>query len=158
MNNNVPRVGRDGFTLIELLAAMVIFAVLAHIMAPSLSGVLRVWRSQGAADQIRADISYARMLAIRSGKGATVVFQSPDRYLVKEGVEPNATVQKTVDLTREYSRVSLQRPAGVDSIVFNPRGMARVGAGEFSVQAASEGTVRSQRFWVSAIGMVRREG
>lgn len=149
------RKDRAGFTLIELLVAIAIVGILAQIVVPPMGGVLRSWRSKQAADQVAADLSYARALAIRAG-GAKVVFVSDQRYRIEEGAA--ATVQKTVDLSREYGPVRLLPPSGATELVFNARGMALTGAGKFTVESESAGSIRRDSFWVSVLGMVRREG
>jgi prepilin-type N-terminal cleavage/methylation domain-containing protein len=157
---STQRVRRDraGFTLIELLVAIAIVGILAQIVVPPMGGVLRSWRSKQAADQIAADFSYARALAIQSVSGAKIVFLSEQRYRIDQGVGTGATVQKTVDLGREYGPVRLVPPSGVTEIRFNTRGMAITGAGQFVVESESAGSMRRDTFWVSTLGMVRREG
>lgn len=155
----MPRLDRGGYSLIELLTVLVIVGIATQLAVPSVSGMLRTWRSKQAASQVTADLAYARMLAIRSGAGASVVFLGSDEYRVEEGVAPaTVTARKTVDLQDEFGPVVVQRPAGVDVIVFNPRGMATSGAGVFVVQSSSSGTMRQDTLWVSVLGMVRREG
>lgn len=150
--------GRDGFTLIELLVVIAIVGILAQIVVPPMGGVLRSWRSKQAADQIAADFSYARSLAVRSGAGSRLVFVSDQQYRIEEGSGAGAVVKKSVDLSREYGPVRLLPADGAAELVFNARGMALTGAGVFVVESESAGSVRRDSLWVSVLGMVRREG
>lgn len=152
------RSGREGFTLIELLVVIAIVGILVQIVVPPMGGVLRSWRAKEAANQIAADISYARALAIRSGGDVSVVLDGNQRYRIEEGTGVDLVVRKSVDLTREYGPVTLTPPAGVTAIAFNARGMVVTGAGEFVVESSSNGGVRRDILRLSMLGMVRREG
>jgi prepilin-type N-terminal cleavage/methylation domain-containing protein len=150
------RLGEQGYTLIELLTVLVIIGILVDFAAPSIAGVLRRLRSREAVGQVVADLSYARLVGVRSGRGATVVFDGADRYRIKEGREPGATVLKTVDLSAEYSSVQITRPTGVDSIVYNSRGLLSLGSGMFIVQATGGvSATQPDTFHVTKLGTVR---
>lgn len=57
-----------GYTLVELLAVLVIAAILVGIVAPRMDAELSRLRTGSALHQLTADIHYARMLAVRSGR------------------------------------------------------------------------------------------
>jgi prepilin-type N-terminal cleavage/methylation domain-containing protein len=152
-----PALGRGGFSLIELLTVLVLVGILSQIAAPSLLGMVRTWRSKQAADQLSADLAYARLVAIRSGVGAAIVFEGDTGYRITEGTGASAPVQKRVDLTLDYGPVRLQVPDGVAQIHFNSRGMALQGSGVFVLEARAGGAMRADTLWLSALGMVRRE-
>jgi prepilin-type N-terminal cleavage/methylation domain-containing protein len=59
---------RSGFTLIELVTALVVIGVVAGIAVPRFTGWVRVTRVDSMAAEFVTDVSYARMVAVRSGR------------------------------------------------------------------------------------------
>jgi prepilin-type N-terminal cleavage/methylation domain-containing protein len=148
-----------GFSLIEILIVLVILSILAGVAVPSLNGVFRESRARGVTAQLAADISHARMLAVRSGRGASLQFTGPTSYEVREGVGVSAVTRKTVNLATDYgSAIELVRVSTGESLVFDSRGMATSGAGKLAVHSTGAGhAVRSDTIRLSPIGLVRRD-
>ncbi len=66
----------SGFTLIELMVTVAVLAILLGIGIPSFQGTLDKRRIVGAAEQIYADLQYARSEAIRQNKPVAVHFRN----------------------------------------------------------------------------------
>ncbi len=66
----------SGFTLVELMVTVAVLAILLGIAIPSFQGTLDKRRIVGAAEQIYADLQYARSEAIRQNKSVTVHFRN----------------------------------------------------------------------------------
>ncbi len=66
----------SGFTLVELMVTVAVLAILVGIAIPSFQGTLDKRRIIGAAEQIYADLQYARSEAIRQNKSVTVHFRN----------------------------------------------------------------------------------
>ena len=135
MRNSQSRNQEQGFSLIELLIVMVILGIMAGMAAPSLNGLVAANKTQRALDHISADIAYARMLAVRSGRPVGIRFSGTGntRYRITRLTSPATglpavEVLKSVDLGSEYAGLSLSAiptttVAPTDSIGFNSRGM-----------------------------------
>lgn len=118
-----------GFTLVELLTTVVIIGILSAMAAPKLGAVVRGGKLRGTVDQVSADISYARILAVRSGRTASLCFDSTDRrvYQIVTGTCAAVTAtRKRQDLRADAAGVSVsvtQGTATLTGITFNSRGM-----------------------------------
>ncbi len=66
----------SGFTLIELMVTIAVLAILLGIAIPSFQGTLDKRRIIGAAEQIYADLQYARSEAIKRNATVRVSFQT----------------------------------------------------------------------------------
>lgn len=83
---NMKNAKTTGFTMIEILIVVVILAVAAMIVVPSLSSAADM-QVRSAANSIAADLDYARGLAITRQKNYTVVFdpdQAEESYTIQE--------------------------------------------------------------------------
>jgi prepilin-type N-terminal cleavage/methylation domain-containing protein len=151
--------GSSGFTLVEVAIALVVLGILTGLAAPSLSGVFRDSRSRGAAAQFASDVSHARMLAIRSGRGGSLSFTGAASYQVREGNGASAVTRKTVDLATDYgAAVEVVRVSAGESLVFDSRGMLVAGAGKLAIRSQRAGYgVPADTIRISPIGLVRRD-
>jgi len=59
---------QSAFTLVEILLVLAILVAVAAASAPALNGVMRQYRLQSAADAVRADLTRAHVLAMKSGR------------------------------------------------------------------------------------------
>jgi len=64
--------GEGGFTLVELLTAVAIAVILAAIAVPSFRALNRNMTIRSAADELVADIQFARSEAIRTNRTVTL--------------------------------------------------------------------------------------
>jgi prepilin-type N-terminal cleavage/methylation domain-containing protein len=113
---------RSGHTLIELLTVLAIIAVVVSTASPSMKSYMERNRVRRALDRITNDISYARILAVRSGERVVLRFSSPTSYeLVKEGATP--TTLRSVSLASDYPGVRITPPTVDSKLEFDSRGM-----------------------------------
>lgn len=134
MNTLHLRRRRDsGFSLVELVIALVLIGVLAGLAAPSLNGWINRSRLEAAASELSADLAQVRMLAVRSGEGATLRLVSATEY---EVVLPNGTVRRT-DLAAEHPRVAVS--ASVTNFEFNSRGFLRSASAAGPITVTQDG-------------------
>ncbi len=68
------RLHSSGFTLIEVMVVVAVLAILLGIAAPSFQSMLDKRRLIGAAEQLYADLQYARSEAIKRNASVTVSF------------------------------------------------------------------------------------
>lgn len=86
--------GARGFTLIELLIVMVVLALVTLVAGPSLTEVLGKSTLKGAANEVFADLHYARSESVQRNSPVTVTFSSTG-YTITSG----ATTLKTFTLS-----------------------------------------------------------
>jgi prepilin-type N-terminal cleavage/methylation domain-containing protein len=121
MTLRVRRRSPSGFSLIELVFALVLLGILAGMAAPSLYGWVNRSRLEAAVNELNADFAQSRMLAVRSGEGATLRITSATTYQVEL---PNG-VRRTVDLSQDYPRVQISASSFPLVFAFDSRGMMR---------------------------------
>jgi type II secretion system protein H len=115
---------RSGHTLIELLTVLAVIALLVSAAAPSMKGYMERNRVRRALDRIANDISYARILAVRSGSRVVLRFSSPTSYeLVQQGATP--TTLRSVSLATDFPGVTITPPTTDSRLEFDSRGMLR---------------------------------
>lgn len=115
---------RNGHTLIELLTVLAVIAVMVSLASPSMKAYMQRNRVRRALDRITSDISYARILAVRSGSRVVLRFSSGTSYeLVQEGATP--TTLRSVSLASEYPGVTITPPTTDSQLEFDSRGMLR---------------------------------
>lgn len=143
------RTRRRGFTLIELMITLVVFGILVGLAAPAMSGWINRNRLTGAVNQLTGDISYARMLAVRSGQRVTLQLGATTYTITRaDRTEPS----KRVDLAREHPGLALGWET--DALTFDSRGLLLNGATN-QITVSRNGT--SSVLSVSLTGRVTRE-
>lgn len=151
MRTNNPSLlrSRNGYTLVEILAALTILGILLAIAAPRFSGMLNTNRVEQAIGGLTADLSLARVRAIRENR-ETVVRIDDTRYIVyvDNGGGAASDTLKTVRLSDNYNGVTLS-PA---TIRFNSRGMLN---GQSATIVATHGT-NTRTLSITGLGRVYR--
>jgi prepilin-type N-terminal cleavage/methylation domain-containing protein len=131
--------GIRGFTMIELVFALVLLGILTGLAAPSMTGWMRRTQLEAAVGELTADLAQVRMLAVRSGAGATLTIVNATTYEVQL---PNGT-GKRVDLSVEYPGVRLAPDGGLPmQLSFDSRGFLRnpADAGRILATSATRNT------------------
>jgi type IV fimbrial biogenesis protein FimT len=144
---------QHGFTLPEMVITVAVLAILAAIAAPSFQETIQKRRVIGAAEELAANLEYARTEAIKGNQNVGVYFTSGDNWCY--GISTNAacdcnnaaasctvnTVQK-VFTSQGFRGVTIVDPlsfAGGGTITgFEPRR----GFTERPVGTVANGTVR----------------
>jgi prepilin-type N-terminal cleavage/methylation domain-containing protein len=145
---SLPR-GRRGFSMAELLIVLVIMGISLAIVAPKLSGVVRVSAIDGALNQVSGDLQFARLLAIRNGWPVRLATTAAGTYTIVEDPAGANRTLKAVALRNDYPGVSLT----ATTITFDSRGM--VTSGDAAVTASRQG--RSGTLRVTGVGRIRRD-
>lgn len=117
--------GTEGFSLAEVVAVLVIIVVAASLATPSLTTVTARHATRGAMGRVSADLAYARLLAVREGRSASLRILSSTRYAITVDEATPDTV-KTVELSRDYA--GLQLGASASQVTYNSRGLLSDGA------------------------------
>jgi len=159
-SNPLPSQRRDeaGYSLIEVIVALVILAIVASTAIPSFAATLGMVRGRSAAAQVTSDVAYTRMLAIRSGQGASLVFTGAASYAILEGSGGGAVARKFVDLSVDHPGLQVVRVTAGTSVVFDSRGMAVAGSGKLAIRPASASAGEpADTIRISPVGMVRRD-
>ncbi|MDD2545481.1 MAG: GspH/FimT family pseudopilin [Burkholderiaceae bacterium] len=86
-----------GFSLIELMVVIAITAILLTLAAPSFVEMLARRRLEGVANELSADLQYARSLAVASHANTQVQVSSSTQYDITS--PPGGTNYKTMVLT-----------------------------------------------------------
>ncbi len=116
-----------GFTILETVVVLAVFGILVIIAAPNLGGYIRSTKVDQALNELTGDIAYTRMLAVRSGRAATLSVQAGGTaYKIETthqatGTTTTTRVAKQVNLANDYRGVSLAPAATV--LTFNSRGL-----------------------------------
>lgn len=147
-----PR-GRRGFTLPELLLVVVIMGLMASMAGPRLLRWAQIAGQRGAANQVVADLSLARVQAVRQGQTVSLRITSPTAYRVTVDDAAGTAVRtlKTMDLAQSYRTVALDPAAA--RIAFDSRGMLRTAQNTVTV---AHGTVH-RTINISAVGRIYRD-
>ncbi len=145
----------SGFTLVELMVTVAILAILVAIGIPSFQSTLDKRRLTGAAEQLYADLQYARSEAIRQNKSVTVYFSETGTWCYGMDDDtasacncssaPSACtvggVQKMVTGSG-FRNVTLASSFASDNVVFDPRRGTASPQGTVSLNATTVGTVK----------------
>ena len=84
-SNGRVKLLRRGYTLVEILLVTAIIVIVAAIAAPSFRGTMRHMSLQSAANEVRAELTRAHVLAMKTGR--TQVFQyevGGDKYKIEK--------------------------------------------------------------------------
>ena len=132
---------RSAFTMIEVIVACVILAMIAGMIALSVNGRVRKVRLVQAREQIAEIDRVARDLAISSGKGVSVEFDSRRNTV---SVVANRRKHKTVKLPVPLGDVRAGRKRLRDrGLVISPLGQSATYAVEFEGEDESDWLVIS---------------
>lgn len=131
-----PR-ARAGVTLIELLFTLVLLGILASLAAPRLSAWIRRTEMTALLDELTADIFYARMLAVRTGRRVEIRFSAGsnrciDAYRIVVVGTPER-VAKRVDVRRDARALCLTTTAALNPTSFDSRGLPAGISGSYTV-------------------------
>lgn len=146
------RGSESGFTLLELLTTLVVMAVVVSLAAPSMNGVASGTRTRGTIDQLTADLSLARMYAVRDGRRTVVAITSATRYAVVRSPFGATDTMKVVDLAHEAAGVRLSPASG--TMTFDSRGLLQTGS--LSKVKATHHS-RSDSVTISSVGRTYRD-
>jgi prepilin-type N-terminal cleavage/methylation domain-containing protein len=144
----------DGFSLVEILTALVLVALVSSMAVPSMRSYVDRTNTRRALDQLVADISYARLLAVQQGKRTAVVIDDDGSYVIN--VSDNAggwVTLKAVELNDEYEGVAVE--GDLAALEFSSRGL-------LMTELASDGFIKIVRngvrdsVFVSPAGRVYR--
>lgn len=146
------RGSQSGFTLLELLATLVVLSVIVSLAAPSMKGVTTRARTRAAIDQLTADVSLARMYAVRDGRRTAVSITSATKYIVVRSPTGAGDTIKTVDLARDAVGVRLSPTTG--QLAFDSRGLLQTGSVS-KVKATRDS--KSDSVTISSVGRTYRD-
>ncbi len=134
----------SGMTLIEILVTLATVTILVAIALPHVSSLSSVYQLRGAAQEVAADLQFARLLAIKEDLSMNVTLTS-NSYQVSRA--SNGSVVKSRNMSKDYPEVVLSAVA----LTFSSRGTSSGGtvtvssaAGTRSVLVNTAGLVRIQ--------------
>lgn len=137
----------NGFTLVELMITVVVLAVLALVAIPAFQEVLAKRRLEGVANELSADLQYARTQAVADNTTVTLTTTSTTSY--------------TITGNQTYKTVTLGQGSTVTNgvtIAFLPlRGCtnATCSAPDVSIDIANSGTTSTLQVRVNNMGRVQ---
>ena len=126
------------------MLVVVLLGVLVALAAPNLAGYVRRTKVDGALNELTGDIAYTRMLAVRSGRLATLTVQAGGTaYRIESTHQETATttttrVAKQVNLASDYRGVALTPATTV--LTFNSRGLLTPPSDDPITIAAQQGS------------------
>ena len=141
----MPHIDHHGFTIFDVLIAVMILAILSAVGVPSLEGLLRGYRLNGATRLVWLDVQRARMAAIKESRTIRVDFTATGYTAVRVGT---GEVVFSRELSADYPRITL----GVtgNSVAFDSTGMGPAPARTVQVNGAAG----QKQFTILASGRV----
>lgn len=148
----LPR-DRRGATLLELSMVTAIIGIIAVLAIPRFYNYVSAFRASGAASQVAADITTARMTAVREGRTTSLTLNGTTGYTIAvENTDGSVKrTLRTVSLTSSFPGTSVASSGG--KISFDSRGLLKSGTGTVTITRGS----RTQTLTINAVGRVRRE-
>lgn len=134
---------QGGLTLIELMVAIAILAILATVAAPSFTRYFAAQRVKGAAEEIYADLQFARMESVQRNAPVQVTFASGGYTIVSNGVTlKQASLHQGSTISFGSSMV----------VTFDPVRATAVVTGGPGATVSAEGTDGTLRISISPSG------
>lgn len=133
---------RRGFSLAELMAVVVIMGIMAAMAGPKMTRWVQSISQRSAANQLVADLSYARAVAAREGQTVSLRVVTPTAYQVTVD-QPNGGVArqiKRVELSQLNRATAFTTPVA-SRIAFDSRGLLRNNASTTTELVVSRGLV-----------------
>ncbi len=123
---------RRGFTLIETLLVIVIISILVLISYPKISSAMIKTNVRGARTMLANMFAKARTAATQTNRQTRLMFSGNQVWIVASprlltGAGTVDTIGPVENLNTLYG-VTVTPPAGVDSVVFDLRGLSAFGA------------------------------
>lgn len=143
---------RGGFTVIELMAVVVVLAVLLTLAVPAFMDLLARQRLEGAANELSADLQYARSEAVsRQLDVALRTLADGSGYSITAASTPTPTLIKSVTLPDEVTVT--------DNTTLTYTGMRGIpnetSGGDLSITVSSTRTSGRMQVDNNAMGRVR---
>ena len=118
-----------GFTMVELITVLVLVGVVLSMAGPSMSTWLERTRGRQALDRVVADVSFARLYAVQSGRRTAIRLLSDGAYTIDTlSTSGSWAPLRTVQLRNDYSNVSIR--SAVTALEFTSRGILTGQTGE----------------------------
>jgi prepilin-type N-terminal cleavage/methylation domain-containing protein len=121
---------KGGFTLIELLIVIAIAAILAAVAVPSFRTMNRNMAVRGAADELVADIQFARSEAVRTNRVVSLLLNGRTWQIFIDS-NGNRIRDNDEDVLREGSYSDLIEESDSLWLGFSPTGTISLAAGDF---------------------------
>ncbi len=147
----MKRPGR-GFTVIELMAVVVVLAVLLTLAVPAFLDLLARRRLEGVANELSADLHYARSEALtRQVDVALQTLADGSGYRITAATAPTATLIKRITLPDEVTLT--------DSFTLTYTAMRGIpletSGGDLAITVSSSGTPGRMRIENNPMGRIR---
>lgn len=146
------RRGPLGYTMVEVVTVLVVMAVAVSLAAPAIGGIVAANRPQRAMDRVTADLSLARLQAVRAGQRASFRIDSATAYTVTIDDPAGARTVKRVNLREDFPGLALSPSSG--TATFDSRGLL-VQSSLARITATARG--KSASLTVSPVGRIFRE-